>query len=66
MHWPPTNQWTAALQSYSQLVEILQRCETGDSTGLYSVSECTKNLLMKNTKILMLSLIGQWPLIKRL
>ena len=46
MHWPPTNLWTTALQPYSLLVSILQRCETRDSIGLYSVSECTRNLLM--------------------
>ena len=37
MHWPPTNQWTAALQPYSLFLQILQRCETGDSISLYSV-----------------------------
>ena len=46
MHWPPTNQQTATLQSYLLLVSILQRCETWDSIGLYSVSECTRNVLM--------------------
>ena len=48
MHWPPTNQWTAALQPYSLLVQILQRCETGDSIGLYLESGCTRNLLMNH------------------
>ena len=46
MHWPPTDKWTAALQPYSLFVLILQRCETGDSIGLYSVSECKRKLLM--------------------
>ena len=44
MHWPPTNQWTDALQPY------YKGCETGDSIGLYSVSECTKKLLMNLSK----------------
>ena len=29
VHWPPINQWTAALQYYSLFVYILQSCKTG-------------------------------------
>ena len=43
VHWPPTNQWTAVLQPMRYWSK---RCETWHSIGLYSVSECTKKLLM--------------------